>query len=308
MSFSSNIKEELSRNETGARHCKIAEIAGFLRFGGNISLEPEHYEIQIQTETVSAAKRFYKLIKDVFDIHAKIDVGRNEFLKRSRNYTISVDKHKDCVLILKAVKLLDPKEFGLVLQNTCCKRAYIRGAFQAAGSMSDPEKNYHFEVVSTNVQTAEQLKEVLNFFDLDAKIVLRKKYYVVYMKEGSKIVDVLNIMEAHVALMELENVRILKDMRNKVNRRVNCETANINKTVSAAVKQVEDIEYIDKHKGLRFLDQGLQDIARLRLEHPEATLKELGDMLEPPVGKSGVNHRLKKIGRIAEEIRLGGQE
>lgn len=109
-----------------------------------------------------------------------------------------------------------------------------------------------FEVVSTNVQTAEQLKEVLNFFDLDAKIVLRKKYYVVYMKEGSKIVDVLNIMEAHVALMELENVRILKDMRNKVNRRVNCETANINKTVSAAVKQVEDIEYIDKHKGLRF--------------------------------------------------------
>ena len=291
MSFSSNIKEELSRNETGARHCKIAEIAGFLRFGGNISLEPEHYEIQIQTETVSAAKRFYKLIKDVFDIHAKIDVGRNEFLKRSRNYTISVDKHKDCVLILKAVKLLDSKEFGLVLQNTCCKRAYIRGAFQAAGSMSDPEKNYHFEVVSTNVQTAEQLKEVLNFFDLDAKIVLRKKYYVVYMKEGSKIVDVLNIMEAHVALMELENVRILKDMRNKVNRRVNCETANIN-----------------KHKGLRFLDQGLQDIARLRLEHPEATLKELGDMLEPPVGKSGVNHRLKKIGRIAEEIRLGGQE
>lgn len=114
------------------------------------------------------------------------------------------------------------------------------------------------------------------------------------MKEGSKIVDVLNIMEAHVALMELENVRILKDMRNKVNRRVNCETANINKTVSAAVKQVEDIEYIDKHKGLRFLDQGLQDIARLRLEHPEATLKELGDMLEPPVGKSGVNHPVKE--------------
>ena len=105
----------------------------------------------------------------MFDIHAKIDVGRNEFLKRSRNYTISVDKHKDCVLILKAVKLLDSKEFGLVLQNTCCKRAYIRGAFQAAGSMSDPEKNYHFEVVSTNVQTAEQLKEVLNFFDLDAE-------------------------------------------------------------------------------------------------------------------------------------------
>ena len=183
MSFSSNIKEELSRNETSARHCKIAEIAGFLKFGGDISLEPDNYTIQIQTETVSAAKRFYTLLKEVFDIHAKIDVRRNEFLKRSRNYTISVDKHNDCVLILKTVKLLDPREFGLVLQNTCCKRAYIRGAFQAAGSMSDPEKNYHFEVVSTDEQTAEQLKEVLNFFDLDAKIVLRNKNYVVYMKE-----------------------------------------------------------------------------------------------------------------------------
>ena len=308
MSFSSNIKEELSRNETGARHCKIAEIAGFLKFGGEVIRENENYKIQIHTETVSAAKRFYTLVKDVFHIQANIQVGRSDFLKRSRNYTISVDKHPDCVLILKAVKLIEPGAFGIILQNTCCKRAYIRGAFQAAGSMSDPEKNYHFEVVSTDEEIANQLKDVLNFFELDAKIVLRKKYYVVYMKEGSKIVDVLNVMEAHVALMELENVRILKEMRNKVNRRVNCETANIHKTVSAAVKQAEDIRYIDEQKGLRFLDQGLQDIAYLRLEHPEATLKELGSMLDPPVGKSGVNHRLKKISRMAEEMRLGGKE
>ena len=173
--------------------------------------------------------------------------------------------------------------------------------------MSDPEKIYHFEVVSTDEEIAEQLRDVLNFFELDAKIVLRKKYYVVYIKEGAKIVDVLNIMEAHIALMELENVRILKEMRNTVNRRVNCETANINKTVSAAVKQVEDIEYIMQHKGLHHLNQGLQDIAYLRLENPEATLKELGDMLNPPVGKSGVNHRLKKISKMAEEMRLGGK-
>lgn len=308
MSFSSEVKEELARLTSGARHCKIAELAGILNFCGEVREEKGSYLVKVHTENVSVAKRFFTLLKDTFHIHGELQVKRNEYLKRSRNYSVFVDKHEDCVLLLKAVKYFEPKNFGLVLQNTCCKRAYIRGAFLAAGSMSDPEKNYHFEVVSTDVQTAEQLKEVLNFFDLDAKIVLRKKYYVTYMKEGSKIVDVLNIMEAHVALMELENVRILKDMRNKVNRRVNCETANINKTVSAAVKQVEDIEYIDKHKGLRFLDQGLQDIARLRLEHPEATLKELGDMLEPPVGKSGVNHRLKKIGRIAEEIRLGGQE
>lgn len=308
MSFSSNVKEELSRNETSARHCKIAEIAGFIKFGGEVIRENECYKIHIHTETVSAAKRFYTLVKEVFCIQANIQVGRSDFLKRSRNYTISVDNHPDCVLILKAVKLIEPGTFGIILQNTCCKRAYIRGAFQAAGSMSDPEKNYHFEVVSTDEDTARQLKDVLNFFELDAKIVLRKKYYVVYMKEGSKIVDVLNVMEAHIALMELENVRILKDMRNKVNRRVNCETANIHKTVSAAVKQAEDIRYIDEHKGLHFLDQGLQDIAYLRLEHPEATLKELGALLDPPVGKSGVNHRLKKISRMAEEMRLGGEE
>jgi DNA-binding protein WhiA len=308
MSFSSNVKEELSRNETSARHCKIAEIAGFLQFCGEISEHDGHRRIQIHTETVSVAKRFYTLLKDVFQIQANLQVSRNDFLKRSRNYTVSVDNPGDCDLLLKAVKLTEEKEFGLVLQNTCCKRAYLRGAFQAAGSMSDPEKNYHFEIVSMKEDIAQQLKEVLNFFELDAKIVLRKKYYVVYIKEGAKIVDALNIIEAHIALMEFENIRILKDMRNTVNRRVNCETANINKTVSAAVKQVEDIEYIMQKKGLHHLNQGLQDIAHLRLENPEATLKELGDMLEPPVGKSGVNHRLKKISKMAEEMRLGGKD
>ena len=172
--------------------------------------------------------------------------------------------------------------------------------------MSDPEKNYHFEIVTLHEQFAVQLQDVLDFFELDAKIVIRKKYYVVYIKEGAKIVDVLNIMEAHIALMNLENVRILKDMRNTVNRRVNCETANINKTVSAAVKQAEDIRFLQEHRGLSELNQGLQDIAYLRLEHPEATLKELGEMLNPPVGKSGVNHRLKKLSKIAEDMRMGG--
>lgn len=308
MSFSSNVKEELSRNETGARHCRIAELAGFLKFCGEVSQREGQYHVQVHTESVHVAKRFYTLVKKIFDIEVKIHIDRNDFLKKSRIYTVSIDNHPDCVLLLKAVKLLDHEDFGLVLQNTCCKRAYIRGAYQAAGSMSDPEKNYHFEIVSTDEKTACQLKEVLNFFDLDAKIVVRKKYYVVYMKEGAKISDVLSLMGAHVAMMEFENVRILKGMRNTVNRRVNCETANISKTVLAAVKQAEDIKYIMNHKGLHHLSQGLQDIAYLRLENPEATLKELGDMLDPPVGKSGVNHRLKKISKMAEEMRLGGKE
>ena len=192
---------------------------------------------------------------------------------------------------------------NIVIQETCCKRAFIRGAFLASGSMSDPEKSYHFEIVCATREKAEQIQKIMKCFELDGKIVLRKKSFVVYLKEGSQIADVLNVMEAHVALMEFENVRILKDMRNTVNRKVNCETANINKTVSAAVKQIDDIRYIQETKGLDKLPEGLKDMALTRLTYPEASLKELGSLLTPPVGKSGVNHRLRKLSEMAEELR-----
>ena len=153
------------------------------------------------------------------------------------------------------------------------------------------------------MEKAGQIRELMGTFGIEAKIVLRKKHYVVYIKEGSQIVDMLNVMEAPVALMELENIRILKEMRNSVNRQVNCETANINKTVSAAVKQTEDIRYIQETIGLSGLPANLQEMARVRLERPEATLKELGEALNPPVGKSGVNHRLRKLGILADDLR-----
>ena len=169
--------------------------------------------------------------------------------------------------------------------------------------MSDPSRSYHFEIVCNSQAAAGQIQEIMDGFGLDAKIVQRKKAYVVYLKEGSRIVDVLNVMEAHVALMELENVRILKEMRNSVNRKVNCETANINKTVSAAVKQVEDITYLRDTVGFEHLPDNLAEAALARLEHPDATLKELGETLDPPVGKSGINHRLRRLGEIAEKVR-----
>ena len=214
--------------------------------------------------------------------------------------------------MLNAAKLLDEHgEVGenlnvvqnVVIPQSCCRRAFIRGAFLASGSLSDPEKFYHFEIVCATEEKAKQLQGIIATFDLEAKIVKRKRYYIVYIKEGSQIVDILNVMEAPVALMELENIRILKDMRNSVNRQVNCETANINKTVSAAVKQIEDIEYIRDTIGLENLPENLEEIARERVERPEATLKELGEALDPPVGKSGVNHRLRKLCDIAEQLR-----
>lgn len=172
--------------------------------------------------------------------------------------------------------------------------------------MTDPEKNYHFEITCADYEIAEQVRELFLVFGLEAKIVLRKKNYIVYLKEGAMISDALNITGAHISMMKFENVRIVKDVRNSVNRRVNCETANINKTVSAARKQIEDIEYIQKAAGLDRLPANLRDVAAVRLEEQDASLKELGEMLDPPVGKSGVNHRLRKISQIAKNLREHG--
>lgn len=188
------------------------------------------------------------------------------------------------------------------------KRGIIREAFLQSGSISDPEKFYHLEIVFTELQEAEKIKHMMEDFGLDGKIVERKGHYVVYLKEGSQIADMLRVMEAHQALMEFENIRIVKEMRNSINRQVNCEAANLGKTISAAVKQVEDIKFICGRIGLDNLPESLAEAARKRLEYPEATLKELGALMDPPLGKSGVNHRLKKLSELAEDLRSHKEE
>lgn len=183
------------------------------------------------------------------------------------------------------------------------QESLYQGSFHGSGLDKRPQQSVPFEIVCHTKEQARQLQELLCGFDTDAKIVERKGHYVVYIKEGAHIVDSLNIMEAYVSLMKLENVRILKEMRNSVNRKVNCETANISKTVNAAVKQIEDIRLIQKMRGLDDLPAQLREMALLRLEYPDAPLKELGEYLDPPMGKSGVNHRLRKLSAIAEELR-----
>ncbi len=313
MSFSSHVKEELSKQVSPARHCQIAEIAAILSLCGKVHItEDNQYMIRIHTENVAVARKYFTLLKKAFNIRADVAIRRNAFLKKNRTYTVAVRRNQDAVRVLQAARLLgDDGDVcenmsvvkNLIIQNSCCRRAFIRGAFLAAGSLSDPEKFYHFEIVCSCEEKAEQLREIIGTFSIEAKIVVRKKYYVVYIKEGSQIVEILSVMEAPLALMELENIRILKEMRNSVNRQVNCETANINKTVSAAVKQLQDIAYIRDTVGLDYLPESLAEIAQARLERPDATLKELGEILSPPVGKSGVNHRLRKISSLAESLR-----
>jgi DNA-binding protein WhiA len=201
------------------------------------------------------------------------------------------------------------KDFTLLAKRSkMSTKGLIRDAFLRSGSISDPEKFYHLEIVFSSEEEAKTIQKMLEDFKLDAKIVERKGHYVVYLKEGSQIADMLRIMEAPLALMEFENVRIVKEMRNSINRQVNCEAANLGKTISAAVKQVEDIKFICSKVGLENIPEGLAETAKKRLEYPEATLKELGEFMDPPLGKSGVNHRLKKLSELAEDLRSHKEE
>lgn len=312
MSFSGEVKEELGLQISSARHCQIAEMAAFISMCGSVMIDSnERYSVKIHTENLIVARKCFTLLQKTFNIRTEISIRRN-LSKQSTSYWLLVKNHEEALRLLQATKLLTregdvQEELSLVrntvVQQYCCKRAFIKGAFLVSGSISDPEKSYHYEIVCSVKGKAEQLQKIMNSFEIDAKVILRKRSYVVYVKEGAQISDLLNIMEAHVALMKFENIRILKDMRNAVNRKVNCETANINKTVSAAVKQVEDIHYIRDTIGLENLSEALYDVALTRLSYPEATLKELGDLLTPPVGKSGVNHRLRKLGEIADKLR-----
>ena len=311
MSFSKEVKEELSRQMPSARHCCIAETAAIISLCGHVKISSQdRFSVKIHTENIAVARKYFTLLKKTFNIVAEITIRQNAYLKKGRTYTITVNNHEEAVKILTTCKLLDDGDIvenmsvydNTVIMNSCCKRAFVRGAFIASGSISTPEKFYHFEIVCNSYDKAVQLSDLIKSFDIESKIVERKKYFVVYIKDGAGIVDILNVMEAHVALMNLENVRILKEMRNSVNRKVNCETANLNKTVAAAVKQTMDIKYIQDTVGLSILPEALRQLAEIRLDNPDVSLKELGALLDPPVGKSGVNHRLRKISEISKNL------
>lgn len=313
MSFSRKVKEELVEELPKARHCQLAELAAILSICADATDTcGEGLSIRVRTENLTVAQKYFMLLKAAFHYHAAVKVsciGK----KRTRVYTVTVTRSWIARQVLAATKFLyedavmDQEAFSVIshriLQQPCCKRAFLRGIFLAAGSINSPEKTYHFEMVFNSEKKADIVREVMDSFELNARMVQRKKYFVVYIKDGSSIVDILNIMGAHRALMDLENIRIVKEMRNSINRQVNCETANIHKTVEASSKQIEDIKFIRDAVGFGNLKENLREIAELRLMQPEASLKELGAMLSPAIGKSGVNHRLRKLCELAEEIR-----
>ncbi len=304
MSFAGEVKQELLDHTGRTRHCQTAELAAFFSCFGQVVLEEDgNYIIKFLTENLTVWKKCYILFKKAFHTVPDLSIrGHHQFL-------LYILDDEDAMAFIKAIQVSDedPLVAEPLVSRMCCKRAFLRGIFLACGSITDPNRGYHLELAAGDRDRAIRIQEIIGVFELEAKIIERKSGYVVYMKEGAAIADFLNVIGAHTALMNFENVRILKEMRNSINRQVNCETANIKKTVSAAARQMEDIRYIHDRIGFGNLSENLSQIARLRLENPEVTLKELGEMLEPPIGKSGVNHRLRKLSEIAEELRKKNQ-
>ncbi len=292
MSFSGNIKEELERVNVSSRHCRLAEMAAIYDFCGKRTEEKDG-KMVISSENELAVRKYFTLLCKTFNMYK--DYGETgSYDKRGAHYTLVIGDADESERIRSAIAVTSET------MRSCCRRAYIRGAFLAAGSVSDPEKSYHMEIVCQDEERARFLAGLLGSFDIDAKITTRKKYHILYVKDGSQIVETLNVMGAHVALMDFENTRILKEMRNSVNRKVNCETANIDKTVTAAQRQIDDIKQLMESDRYRNLSPELRKMAELRISYPEATLKELGQLSDPVLGKSGVNHRLRKLSQMAQ--------
>ncbi|MBU8588007.1 DNA-binding protein WhiA [Priestia megaterium] len=308
MSFASETKKELTNLEV-KDCCAKAELSALIRMNGSLSFSNKKFTVDVQTENAAIARRIYVLLKKNYDVSVELLVRKKMRLKKNNVYIVRlVEKTR---MLLEDLKIVEEgftfthRISAELVQKKCCKRSYLRGAFLAGGSINNPEtSSYHLEIFSLYEEHNEALCNLMNEFQLNSKTLERKKGYINYLKEAEKITEFLNIIGAHNALLRFEDVRIVRDMRNSVNRLVNCETANLNKTIGAAIRQVENIRYIDETAGLDILPEKLREIARLRVEYQDVTLKELGEMVSGgQISKSGINHRLRKIDQIADKLR-----
>lgn len=307
LSFAAQTKKELTMVESD-NCCEQAELAALIRMNGSVQVSNKKIILDISTENAAIARRIYSLIKKHFSVHTELLVRKKMRLKKNNVYIVRIPAGVQEILSqLKIVSegfIFTPGINKDLVSKNCCKRAYLRGAFMAGGSVNNPEgSSYHLEIASMYEEQCQALVDLANEFELNARCIERKKGFILYIKEGEKIIELLSIIGAHQALFKFEDVRIMRDMRNSVNRIVNCETANLNKTIGAAVRQIDNIRLIQRHMGLDQLPDKLREVAEIRLAHPDMNLKEVGEMLKGGVSKSGVNHRLRKIDELAEKVR-----
>lgn len=309
MSFAAQTKKELTMVETDGC-CERAELSALIRMNGSVNVANRKVILDVSTENAAIARRIYSLIKKLFAVHTELLVRKKMRLKKNNVYIVRVPLRAQEILqelrIVSEGFMFNQGIDKEMLRKACCKRAYLRGAFLAGGSVNNPEgSSYHLEIACMYEEHCKAMVQLANRFRLNARCIERKKGFIFYIKEGEKIIELLNMIGAHQALFKFEDVRIMRDMRNSVNRIVNCETANLNKTIGAAVRQIENIRLIERELGLDTLPDKLQEVARIRLLHPDINLKEVGDLLSGKVSKSGVNHRLRKLDELAEKIRNG---
>lgn len=300
MSFSNDVKNELSRLETNEVCCDKAELLGVLRMSGAIVIRGMNIGIRFSTENAALARRVLQILKNNYQVQTEVVITRSRRLKKNNRYQVRVLPAPQVNIAMTELQLLSMESDlkNPLLTKQCCKRAFLRGAFLGGGSISRPSSDYHLEMVTGNEDFARSIIKVMHTFSMKAKLTDRKNDYIVYLKDGESITNFLRVIGAHNSMMEFEGVRVLKEMRNNVNRRVNCETANLGKVVKAAVRQVNCIKFIDEHMGLSELPEALQETAKLRLKYPEASLNELVEY-SGGIGKSGINHRLKKLQEMA---------
>lgn len=309
MSFASEMKNELTRIEVD-ECCMKSELSALIKMNGAVSYFDGQWVINVQTENAAIARRIFSLIKNVYKIEIDLLVRKKMKLKKNNVYICRIKKESKEVL--EDLKIFS----GGVLTNTitdeitekeCCRRSYLRGAFLAGGSVNNPETSaYHLEIASLYEEHAEAVTKLMNRYELNAKYIDRKRGYIIYLKEAEKIAEFLSLIGGYQALLKFEDIRIVRDMRNSVNRLVNCETANLNKTINAAMRQVENIKFIDEEIGIDELPERLREVARIRVEHQDMTLKEIGEAVSTgTISKSGINHRLRKLDEIADKLRSG---
>ena len=310
VSYASEVKQELTKLVVHPEHARV-ELSALLRMNGSLSLQNHHFVLTAQTENAAIARRIFSLIKQKYGIESEVLVRKKMKLKKNNQYLVRLKY--DTNRVLTDLDILDESGLSIntdvpeeVLNEDQRMRSYLRGAFLATGSVNNPETSrYHLEIYSLYEDHNEGIAQMMNYFHLNARTTKRRNGYIVYLKEAEKIADFLQLIGATNSMLKFEDIRIVRDMRNSVNRLVNCENANINKTVAAAERQIENIKHLQATVGLDSLPDKLREIAVLRLENPEVSLKELGEMVPSgPISKSGINHRLRKLNELAETAKV----
>lgn len=311
MSFTDEVKHELIRYKNKNKQAQKAELAALLRLTGSINIADKKMAVKLKLRYGDLARMIFSWLKEEYQLEVEIRVFKPGKLEKNQTYLLYISPQDKLINLLKELGIWSSEnsidfsisdEF-LVAGET--GQAYLRGMFIGGGSINSPRSEYHLEFRCDYQSQARDLIELLEIFSLTGKMIEHQDKYMVYLKKYAEIVNLLNLIGAQKAQLKFEHASIIKEVKSNVNRKINFETANLDKTIEAAIDQLEDIELVATRRGLDNIPDSLREIARLRRQYPYASLKELGEKLNPPLSKSGVNHRFRRLRKIAKNIRRG---